>query len=278
MTMRCRDCDSLPKVAEAGRVQQEEGQVVQIMHNGLRVVAGGYHGDWMAHIIRGLRGHHEPQEEFLFHHLLKYVRHNTIMAELGAFWAYYTLWYLHEIPGSRAICIEPDPHHMKIGHANAQLNRMQDRIQFMEGWVGGGTATSSTMTCETTGTPRTLPSFNMERLIALAEGQMIEVLHIDAQGAETEFIASMADAAHRGQVRFVVASTHHSTISGSRTSHEDCLLSIKEMGGIILAEHDIQSSFSGDGLIVASFLKADASIELPAISRNAAANSLFPVA
>ena len=105
---------------------------------------------------------------------------------------------------------------------------------------------------------------------------MIEVLHIDAQGSETGFIASMAAAALSGQVRFVVASTHHSTISGSPTNHEDCLLSIKEMGGVILTEHDIQSSFSGDGLIVASFLKADAGIEFPEISRNAAANSLFP--
>ena len=47
MTLRCRDCDTVPKVADAGRVVEEAGAGrVQIMHNGIRVIADGYGGPW----------------------------------------------------------------------------------------------------------------------------------------------------------------------------------------------------------------------------------------
>jgi FkbM family methyltransferase len=277
MTLRCRDCDGVPKVADAGRIIRANDQLVQVMHNGVWVVAGGYHGEWMAHIIRGLRGHHEPQEELVFHALLRFVRHNSLIVELGSFWAYYSLWYLHEVPGSHAICVEPDPAHMAIGRQNAQLNHLQDNVQFVEGWVGGSNEEAVTRQCESTGESRTLPCFDMPRLEALAAGQVIELVHIDAQGAELEFIKGMAEPVRRGRVRFLVASTHHAAISGSATTHQDCLSAIREMGGVVLVEHDVQASFSGDGLIAASFLPHDHDIELPAISRNDPAKSLFPV-
>jgi len=277
MTLRCHDCDQIPKVADAGRIVLEEDQLVQVMHNGLRVVAGGYHGDWMAHIIRGLRGHHEPQEELVFHALLKFARHNSLIVELGSFWAYYTLWYLHEVPGSRAICVEPDPSHMAIGRKNACLNHLQDRIEFIEGWVGGTSDLPVTLRCESTGELRTLPCFDMNRVAATAPDKIIELLHIDAQGVELDFIESMAERVRLGGIRFLVVSTHHASISSSSTTHRDCLHAIAELGGVILVEHSVQASFSGDGLIAASFLPHDRDIELPRISRNEPARSLFPV-
>jgi hypothetical protein len=39
--------DDVPRVAEAGSVHHlEDGTRIQIMHNGLRVLADGYYGDW----------------------------------------------------------------------------------------------------------------------------------------------------------------------------------------------------------------------------------------
>src|SRR4051812_31657526 len=43
LTLRCRDTDPIPKVADAGSVHDG----VQLMHNGVRVVEGGYYGAWM---------------------------------------------------------------------------------------------------------------------------------------------------------------------------------------------------------------------------------------
>jgi hypothetical protein len=87
MTVSCRDCELIPKVRDAGKVVSLEGKPVQIMHNGVRVVAGGYYGDWMTGIIERLQGHHEPQEEVVFHEILKHVAPDATMLELGGFWS-----------------------------------------------------------------------------------------------------------------------------------------------------------------------------------------------
>jgi hypothetical protein len=48
MTVRCRDCVTIPKVPDAGSVVSIGNDRIQIMHNGVRVVADGYYGTWMA--------------------------------------------------------------------------------------------------------------------------------------------------------------------------------------------------------------------------------------
>jgi len=103
----------------------------------------------------------------------------------------------------------------------------------------------------------------------------IEMLHIDVQGAELPFLEAMGRAAKEGLLRFIVVSTHHKSISGSQTTHMDCVRELIRMGATILAEHSVEESFSGDGLIAASFLESDRDLKLPAVSRNAASASLF---
>ncbi|TPK82013.1 FkbM family methyltransferase [Mesorhizobium sp. B2-4-17] len=276
MTSSCLDCAGIPKVPDAGRILETPDGPAQIMHNGLRVKAGGYHGDWMAQIIRALRGHHEPQEELVFHHILRYARQRSLIVELGAFWSYYSLWYLHEIAGASAICIEPDPNNLQLGRDNTRLNRFENRIGFHNGCVGGKSLESVELRCESDGKVRTVPCFDMAAVANLANGRTIELLHMDTQGAELPFIGSMAAAAERKQVRFVVVSTHHASMSGSRTTHSDCREALLDLGAFVLAEHDVQQSYSGDGLIAASFFPEDRRIELPPVSLNKASLSLFP--
>lgn len=275
MTTSCRDSDTIPKIARAGQVEQTDAGDVQIMHNGTRVVAGGYHGDWMRQIILDLDGHHEPQEELLFHVLLSHCRPDTVFVELGAFWSYYSLWYLATIEGSRAICVEPDPNNLDIGRRNAALNGASERIEFVQAWVGGTAQEAVEGNTETAG-PLSLPSLNMDSVCRLAGDEaVIEIVHIDAQGAELDFLRSMRAATSAGKVRFLVASTHHHSISGSPTTHADCVAEIEKQGGTVLAEHSVEESFSGDGLIVAAFLPVDGNIVLPDISRNRPETSLF---
>ncbi|MBB3397900.1 FkbM family methyltransferase [Rhizobium sp. BK060] len=276
MTISCTDCDQIPKIADAGHVIETPDGPVQIMHNGIKVAAGGYHGDWMAHIIRALRGHHEPQEELIFDSLLRLCRHNSVIVELGAFWAYYSLWYLHEIPGSRAICVEPDPRNRAVGAKNIALNGMTGRAELHSAWIGEKEDAAFTLHAESVGSELTLPCFNMDSILKLSGDSTIEILHMDVQGAEVPFLGSIGRAIQAGRIRFLVVSTHHSSISGSRTTHGDCVEKIRQFGGRILVEHDVQESFSGDGLIVATFFAQDKFVELPAISRNTARRSLFP--
>lgn len=276
MTISCEDCNDLPKVANAGKIIKRGDLDIQVMHNGVNVIAGGYHGDWMAHIIRSLRGHHEPQEELLFHTILRACRHNSVFVELGAFWAYYSLWYLSEIPGSRAICIEPDPFNKSVGEENIRLNGMADRVIYKAGFAGGLSQKQATMHVESQAAPITLPMFDMSSVLELAGSDVVEILHMDIQGAELAFLQSLESTIAQKRLRFVVVSTHHSSISGSTTTHDDCLASIRSMGGRVLCEHNVQESFSGDGLIVASFFKEDEWLTMPKISRNRSQLSLFP--
>lgn len=272
MTAGCRDSDPIPKVPRAGAVVRRDGQRVQVMHEGSLVVADGYCGPWMTEIITRLRGHHEPQEELVFHHLLGACRPGTLLIEVGAYWAYYTNWWLGAVPGARAVCVEPDEHNMAIGRRNLALNgRTATWIQA----AVGAAADAIAFRRESDGTTTTLPSHSLESLLDLLGRPAVEMLHVDCQGAELPFLASISRAARDGLVRFVVVSTHHVSISGSATTHGDCVRLLEEAGATILCEHTVAESFSGDGLIAASFLEADAAIGIPALSRNTPRRSLF---
>lgn len=275
MTLRCRDADMIAKVMGAGQVVAGEGEGIQIMHNGLRVVAGAYHGAWMKRVIEGLRGHHEPQEECIFAAIARTARRGTLMVELGSFWAYYTLWYLQSVPDSRAFCVEPDPLHMEVGRRNAALNGMSNRIRFHEAWIGGESRPECTFACESTGAHRTLAALDMNGLSAEVGDEDIELLHMDCQGAELGFLTSMRQAVKDRKVRFLIVSTHHRSISGSESTHADCLDVVDALGGIVLAHVPIEQSFSGDGLIAVSFSSQDRRLVMPPLSRNHAAQTLF---
>jgi hypothetical protein len=73
-----------------------------------------------------------------------------------------------------------------------------------------------------------------------------------------------------------VFSSYQNSTSGAPTNHEECVAALESLGATVLMEHGVFESFSGDGLIVASFAAADRSIVLPRISRNVREKSLFP--
>lgn len=275
MTVGCGDCAAIPKVEHAGEVIDLAGTPVQIMHNGIRVRADGYCGDWMTAIIKGLRGHHEPQEEALFHAVLPHCRPGRWMVELGAWWAYYTNWYLRAVPDSRALCLEPDAVHRQLTSENLALNG--NRAEIVTGCAGASEGIVE-LFAETEQRSIEVPCFNAAAIDRLTNQQPIEMLHLDVQGAETAFLESLGAFPDRSRLRFVFVSTHHALISGSPTTHADCLGTLRELGAVILTEHSIGESFSGDGLIVASFRAEDAAIPLPPISRNSPEQSLFRTA
>ncbi len=276
MTASCRDADSIPKVADAGAVVAAEAGPAQIMHNGLRVMAGAYHGDWMTGIIHQLRGHHAPQKELLFHALIALCRSDTLCVELGAFWSYYTLWYLCAISGATGLCVEPDPAHLEIGRGNAALNDLGGRVRFVNARAGGRASPARLDRVDSADEPLSPPVIDMGALLALCDGRGIEILLVDASGAELDFLQSMRGAAARP--RFLVVSTHHASVSGSSTTHRECVDVVRSLGGFVLAEHAPEESFNAEGLVVAGFDPADAALRLPEISRNKPEHSLYPPA
>jgi FkbM family methyltransferase len=273
MTVSCRDCDLIPKVPDSGKVISFEGKPVQIMHNGVRVVAGGYYGEWMTGIIERLRGHHEPQEEVVFHEVLKHLAPTATMLELGGFWSYYSLWFKSQHGDQRrAYVVEPDPNHIAVGRANAALNNQE--ITFVQACVGPEPISTMSFATESAGDIR-ISQISVASLLREYQISKLDILHCDTQGAETAIIRSCKALLRGNVIRFGIFSTHSHHISGDPLTHQRCLAMLRDFGGTILAEHDVHESFSGDGLIAAYFGREPLQWKEPPISRNRYSTSLF---
>lgn len=273
MTCRCRDCDEIPKVDGAGEVFRDADGRWQHMHGGVKIVEGCYHGSWMTEIIRRLRGHHEPQEERVFHELLKHVAPGSTMIELGAFWSYYSLWFHAAVEDARSLMVEPDPNNLEAGRRNFALNGF--RGEFVQASLGRKQRPPAPFSCESDGVTRPVAMVSVDGLLRDHGIERVEILLADIQGAEVEMLHGAAQSIAEGRIRFMLVSTHHHAISGDPLTHQKCLAFIRDHGGQVLAEHSVAESFSGDGLVAASFASEDPVIEPIPLSRNEASQSLF---
>ena len=244
------------------------------MHNGVLIAEGCYHGEWMTEIIRNLRGHHEPQEEVVFHEMVEQLAADTptpTMLELGAFWAYYSLWMLQRVPNTRVILVEPDPDNLQVGRANLDLNGRQAEI--VQAAVGSEVQPPQPFVCESDGQSRLVPTESLPSLLTRFDVPRLDLLLLDVQGAELALLEGARDVL-ANRVRFVMVSTHHQTISGDPATHQRCLQLLTDLGAHIVAEHTVAESFSGDGLIAASFDQRDVHLQVP-LSYARASESLF---
>ena len=273
MGMRCRDAEPMPRVPDAGRVgRMADGRRVQVMHNGIRVLADGYCGAWMTELIERCHGHHEPQEERLFHELLRCLPPGGTMLELGGYWAFYSIWFLLAAPGRRAVLLEPDPRHIEVGRANLALNGVAAEI--VQGFLGDRPGETLPFPTEESGT-LDLACHDVAGLMAARGLDRLTILHCDAQGAEFTMLEQAAPLLRDGRVDWLFLSTHHHLISGDPLTHQRCVEAVRALGGVIEVEHDVGEGFSGDGLILARFGAAPPGWRCPAISYNRASESLF---
>jgi FkbM family methyltransferase len=275
ITTAVRDCDPIAKVEGAGEVREVGGERVQVMHNGVLVEADGYCGTWMTEVIRRLDGHHEPQEEAAFHAVVQRLTaepHAPVMIELGAYWAYYSLWLLHERPDARVVCVEPDATHQAVGEHNLALNNRQAR--WISAAAGPRHGATVRLRRDSDGRMQTTPVVSLAGVMEAEGLDRVDLVLCDVQGAEVALLRSWVPLLREQRVRFLVVSTHHWSISGDPLTHEDCLAAVESAGAHVLVEHTVQESCSGDGLIVASTDPRDRDLEIE-ITRCRARDSLF---
>ena len=262
LTVAVRDTDAIPKVPDAGEVTEVDGHQVQVMHNGLLIHAGCYQGAWGTEIIRRLHGHHEPQEELVFHTILERLADEGLtrptMAELGSYWSYYSMWFTHRLAGAEAIMVEPDPQNLEVGRRNFELNDIDGT--FVHAAVGGEHQTSMWLPCESDGRVRRVPAVTLGGLLSDHGHDRFDVVLCDTQGAEQAVLEGSRELLRSGAVRFLIVSTHHHIFSGDPLTHQKCLRLLKDLGAHIIAEHSVSESCSGDGLIAVSFDPRDADL------------------
>jgi FkbM family methyltransferase len=273
MTLRCLDSHSIPKVPEAGTVIGDEFGSYQVMHNGIKVIQSGYYGAWMCKLIQDLRGHHEPQEEKVFHEIAKIASQDGLMIELGCYWAYYSLWFLKDHPKRKAIGLEPDVTHMAIAQKNATLNKLEQQFSVLHG-LSSQTSEASVVIETESGEHLTLRGYTLEDLLRLSKRPVVEIAHCDAQGAESHVIDQVIALGAQQRLRFCIISTHAYEITGDPLTHQTCLEKLRASGAHIIAEHDVHESVSGDGLIAASFADEDKDLKIE-LSCNRYSTSLF---
>lgn len=273
MGVMCRDCDDIPKVAGAGeRFTDSTGRRLQRMHNGLVIAEDCYCGRWMTELIRLLGGHHEPQEERAFHEILPHVGRGGTMVELGSWWAYYSMWFGKGVPESQIVLVEPDPVCLETGQVNLALNGLCGTC--VSASVGAMPKLPRPFHTDQAG-EQMVPEVSVDSLVDQLGLARIDVLLSDIQGAELCMLEGARESIARGLVRFLFLATHHHSISGDPLMHQNCVTRVRDLGGHILLEHDIAESFTGDGLIVASFHPADVHLPPIRVTRNRAGESLF---
>lgn len=195
-----------------------------VMHNGILVPHGGYYGRFSDVLVIN-RGVHEPQEEVVFEYVLPEIPDGEPMAELGAYWAFYSAWFKKRKPRSAVYCVEPNAQHLAVGQKTFAANGLEGT--FIHGEVGPG-------------------RISLEGLMAQQKLRNMGLLHVDIQGAEGAFLADSRDVFSRRGVRFAFISTH------SQCIHEKCREFFSSVGYRIIADVDHASdTYACDGLIVA---------------------------
>ncbi len=238
----CADADYIPKVPGAGAVSIDAaGNRVQLMHNGLVVLANGYYGDFMTQIIEKMKGHHEAQEEKVFYEVLKAIPAGSTMIELGSYWAYYSMWFQKTVNGGRNFMIEPAKSSIECGMKNFRLNGLGG--DFTQAFVGRESDTGWQQA-------ELRPKMEDVRKVCIqdfarAKGiERVAILHSDIQGFEYDMLLGCGDLLEQKKIGFFFISTH------SLKVHFQCRAHLLREGYALIAEHTPKESYSEDGLIV----------------------------
>src|SRR5688572_173233 len=273
ITTGCHDCDAIPKVPHAGEVFADGLVRYQLMHNNVRVIEDCYCGRWMTETIRLLKGHHEPQEEKIFHEVLKHLSPGAIMVEVGSYWAYYSLWFRQALKNATNYMIEPDPNNLEVGKRNFAINSAEG--SFFQYSIGRSYLGPRPFRCESDGQEHPVAEISIDDFASSVGLNRIDLLLADVQGAELPMLEGATQCINSGKIRFLFPSTHHHSISGNPLTHQQCLQFLRERGAHVIAAHNVTESYSGDGLIVASFDERDRNIPEVKISKNHPTNGLF---
>ena len=242
ITTTCSDASYIPKVSGAGETLQSEGSEYQLMHNGVKIIRGCYHGEWMTELIRKLRGHHEPQEERVFYEVLKTIPSGATMIELGSFWSYYSMWFHEVVHNAVNYMIEPNPEKLEIGKRNFEINKM--RGTFTGAFVSRESKESSLFR-DWDGQEYNKPQVCIDDYIAQNGTPFVHILHSDIQGTEYNMLLGCKKSIGDKRIGYFFISTH------GKSQHKKCLKFFNEHQFNIVAFHSEAESFSEDGLIVA---------------------------
>ncbi len=214
----------IDRVRDAGLVVA--GEVV--LHNGNRVACSGsaaYYEDFSKILVLN-RGVHEPLEEYCFQQVLRDLRDEPVMIELGSYWAHYSMWLKRRRPKARAIMVEPDEHNIDVGRQNFALNGFEG--EFIPAFVDHG-------------------GFEIDTFRAARGIAFIDIIHADIQGHEVAMLEGAKSTLAEQAAGRIFVSTHSQELHARVTQ----ILERAQYRIDVTSDFDFQTT-SFDGLVVAS--------------------------
>jgi FkbM family methyltransferase len=240
-TISCKDCEYIDKFTGAGEIFKTGEQTYQLMHNGIKIIQDCYYGNWITTLIKILKGHHEPQEEKIFHEVLKIIPDNSKMIELGSYWGYYSMWFNKIITNATNYLIEPDPKNLITGINNFKLNNLCG--SFTHAMIGEKSIEGAEF-IDWDYNKHLVKQINIDDFIEKNGIDFIYILHSDIQGAEIDMLKGCKKSIENKKIGYFFISTHRGT-------HEPVLEILQNYNLDIIVSHTREESFSADGLIVA---------------------------
>ncbi len=234
--LACEDTDLIPKVPDAGKVFEDAEEPYQLMHNGVKILKDAYSGKYMTDLIRGFRGHHEPQEEKVFHEVLKFMPPGAVMIELGSYWAYYSLWFAKQVAQAKNYLIEPSKTRLELTRKHFVLN--EEKGIFFNASIGVPNGMGKDHSYVSA------PQLDLDDVLKILELEHVNIVHADIQASESYMLKSAEQSIAKGKIDYFFISTHD-------VVHTMCLNFLKAYGYSIIAEHTIEEGYMPDGLIVA---------------------------
>ncbi|MBS1627449.1 MAG: FkbM family methyltransferase [Bacteroidetes bacterium] len=222
------DNNKIPRSEKAGTIKNGK----QFLHNDIRISLGSYYGPEVTRLLIDNKGVHEPQEEYVFMEVLKALPEKATMIEMGAFWGFYSMWFNKEIKQATNYLIEPDEFNIISGKKNFRLNKMNGH--FSQYFISNK---SNNIKGET-------PTICVDDFVQQNNISFIDILHSDIQGFEFEMLKGATQTFATNKVGYIFISTHSNQV------HEECLQFLREKNFKIVANANLDESFSLDGLIV----------------------------
>lgn len=243
----CPEYALLPMHSKAGMV--EDGR--QYFFDGsVTVYPWSDHLD-LLRLVQRVRGASEPQEIVPFLKLVQALPPDTVSMELGAGWGLYSILLGRRLPKASLVLVEANPRLIAITRQNMQLNGLADRsrvihaaassihngeVRFSEDGYGSSIRPDGCYE---------VPSCSVDGLMKDLELRHLGMVHMDVQGAELDVLSGMQRALESRTVDSVFIGTH------SLDLHCSCREVLLHMGYYCAVDYDLDSSVSGDGILVA---------------------------
>lgn len=222
------DNKDIDRVAQAGHIVDNQ----LVMHNGILIDPMSYYSFPLLQMLIDNKGVHEPQEEKIFQEVIKSLadKKKKTMLELGAYWSFYSMWFLQKNPDANCFMVEPEKENLFYGKRNFAMNKMKGT--FIHGAIGDQENKKENL-------------LNVDMICQRNKIEFIDVLHSDIQGYELAMLHGAKKILSDNRVGYIFISTH------SNELHNDCEnLLLNEYNFDLVASANVDESFSWDGILV----------------------------